>query len=254
MEVKTKVIMKTTINYDILKDFAIRNWKNLVIVILAILLFKSCGNGNSELILQAKLDKKQAETYLKRALDSEKKNVALSKKEAKYKDSIAELNNKVSNLLADQKVVKSETKKQIEKIKEFKSSEIANYVRNKYKVGPEQVITNDFGTNIKDNTMKKVLIDVEEGFGALKEVEILNHIVVQKDEIITQKDSIIEIKEEKEVNLLSAIMDYKTADQLKSNALKNTEKAFRQEKNKKNIWKLTAIGIGAVSGYLLITK
>lgn len=243
-----------TINYDILRDFTIRNWKNIVIIILAILLFKSCGNGNSELILQAKLDKKQAETYLKRALASENKNTDLTKKELKYKDSISYLKGKVTDLLADQKVIKYEVRKEITKIKNFKPSEIANYIKKQYNVGSEQVITNEFGTNVKDSTMKKVLVDVEQGKGAEKENVILSHIIVQKDEIITKQDSVIEIKDKKEVNLLSAISDYKSADELKSNALKNTEKAFRKEKNKKNIWKYTAIGIGAISGYLLITK
>lgn len=243
-----------TINYDILRDFAIRNWKNIVIIILAILLFKSCGNGNSELILQAKLDKKQSETYLKRALASENKNTDLSKKELKYKDSIADLKVKVTDLLADQKIIKHEVRKEIAKIKNFKPSEIANYIKKEYKVGREQVITNEFGTNVKDSTMKEVLVDIEQGKGAEKENVILSHIIVQKDEIITKQDSVIEIKSKKEVNLLNAISDYKSADELKSNALKNTEKAFRKEKNKKNIWKYTAIGIGAISGYLLITK
>jgi len=243
-----------TINYDILRDFFIRNWKNIVIIVLAILLFKSCGNGNSELISEAKSYKKQAETYLTRAWDSEKKNVDLTKKESNYKDSIANLKVKVTDLLADQKIIKSEVKKEIAKIKNFKSSEIANYIKKEYNVGSEQVITNEFGTNVKDSTMKEVLVDVEQGKGAEKENVILSHIIVQKDEIITKQDSVIEIKDKKEVNLLSAISDYKSADELKSNALKNTEKAFRQEKNKKNIWKYTAIGIGAISGYLLITK
>jgi hypothetical protein len=242
------------INYDVLKDFAIKNWKNLVIIILAIMLFKSCGSGNSELILQAKLDKKQAQTYLKRALESENKNSDLTKKELKYKDLIVNLKSKVSDLLSDQKIVKAETKKEIAKIKNFKSSEIANYIKKEYNVGTEQVITNEFGTNVKDFTMKKVLVDVEQGKGTEKENVILSNIIVQKDEIIIKQDSVIEIKQEKEVNLLSAITDYKTADELKSNALKNTEKAFKKEKNKKNIWKLISAGILIGSGYLLITK
>lgn len=243
-----------TINYDILRDFFIRNWKNIVIIILAILLFKSCGNVNSELILEAKKQKEIAEMYLEKAILSQNKNIDLSKKEAKYRDSITNLKLKVTDLLADQKIIKYEVKKELTKIKNFKSSEIANYIKKQYNVGSEQVITNEFGTNVKDSTMKEVFVDIEQGKGAEKENVILSHIIVQKDEIITKQGSVIEIKDKKEVNLLSAISDYKSADELKSNALKNTEKAFRKEKNKKNIWKYTAIGIGAVSGYLLTTK
>jgi len=136
-----------TINYDILRDFFIRNWKNIVIIILAILLFKSCGNGNSELILEAKKQKEIAEMYLDRAILSQNKNIDLSKKESKYKDSIANLKVKVTDLLADQKIIKYEVKKELTKIKNFKSSEIANYIKKEYNVGSEQVINLDFLRN-----------------------------------------------------------------------------------------------------------
>lgn len=244
--------MITITPYSIANFFK-SNWKNIALILLVLFVFYQC-NGNSEVLAEAKFQKKEAEKHLANAEMFEQKNNYLIEKEAKYLDTIASLEKKNSEVKNKITEIKHKGVVEIEKIKKFKSSEIAKYIQDRYKTDQNNVSTATNGTTISDTIAKKIIIEVTEGDVCQEEVFGLNEVIYNNEKIIEQKDGIISNVKEQNVNLLSAIDEYKAADELKSNALKNTEKAFKKEKNKKNFWKLTAIGIGAVSGYLLIAK
>jgi hypothetical protein len=234
-------------------NFLKSNWKNIALILLVLFVFFQC-NSNSEILAEAKFQKEQAEKHLANAEMFQQKNNYLIEKESKYLDTIASLEKKNSEIKTKIVEVKRKGAIEIEKIKKFKSSEIAKYIQDRYKTDQNNVSTASNGTIISDTIAKKIIVEVTEGDICQEEVFGLNEIIYNDKKIFEQKDGIISNVKEQNVNLLSAIDEYKAADELKSNALENTEKAFKKEKNKKNFWKLTAIGIGAVSGYLLIAK
>jgi hypothetical protein len=242
-----------TITPQSIGDFLKSNWKNIALILLVLFVFFQC-NSNSEVLAEAKFQKEQAEKHLANAEMFQQKNNYLIEKESEYLDTIASLEKKNSEAKTKIVEVKRKGVIEIEKIKKFKSSEIAKYIQDRYKTNQNNVSTVSNGTNISDTIAKKMIVEVTEGDICQEEVFGLNEIIYNDKKIFEQKDGIISNVKEQNVNLLSAIDEYKAADELKSNALENTEKAFKKEKNKKNFWKLTAIGIGAVSGYLLIAK
>jgi len=242
-----------TITPQSIGDFLKSNWKNIALILLVLFVFFQC-NSNSEILAEAKFQKEQAEKHLANAEMFQQKNNYLIEKESKYLDTIASLEKKNSEIKTKIVEVKRKGAIEIEKIKKFKSSEIAKYIQDRYKTDQNNVSTASNGTIISDTIAKKIIVEVTEGDICQEEVFGLNEIIYNDKKIFEQKDGIISNVKEQNVNLLSAIDEYKAADELKSNALENTEKAFKKEKNKKNFWKLTAIGIGAVSGYLLIAK
>lgn len=236
---------------EINKDFFFKNWSKIAVVVLILLLLLQCNN-NSQAIAEAKYQKIEAEKHLANADLFQKKNEFLIEKEAKYLDTIATLESKNSQVQKQIVYVKEKGKTEIERIKKFKSSEIAKYIQQRYKSDQNNVSTISNGTIISDTIAKKIIIEVAQGDTCNEEVFGLNEIIFNDKEIFKQKDGIISNVKKQNVNLLSAIDEYKQADELKSNALKNTEKAFRKERNKKNIYKITTVLAVLGGGYLLI--
>lgn len=236
---------------EINKEFFINNWSKIAVVILLILLTVKC-NENNDNIIEAKFQKQEAEKHLQNANLFEQKNNYLQEKELKYLDTIALLETKNKEVVYKIIEVKEKGKTEIERIKKFKSSEIAEYIQKRYKTNQDKAYTIDKGTVLSDTIAKKVIIEITEGDTCSEEVYGLNEIIFNNNEIINQKDNIILNSKEQNTNLLSAIDEYKIANELKSNALKNTEKAFKKEKNKKNIYKITTILAILGGSYLLV--
>ena len=240
-----------TITPTSIGNFLKSNWKNIALILLVLFVFYQC-NSSSEAIAEAKFQKKEAEKHLANAELFQQKNEALIEKEAKYLDTIANLESKNNDVRKQIVIVKEKGKVEIERIKKFKSSEIAKYIQDRYKTDQNNVATTSNGTIISDTIAKKMIVEVTEGDICNEEVFGLNEIIYNDKEIFKQKDGIISNVKEQNVNLLSAIEEYKKADELKSNALENTEKAFRKERNKKNIYKITTVLAVLGGGYLLI--
>jgi len=234
-------------------NFLKSNWKNIALILLVLFVFFQCNN-NEVALTEAKFQKKEAEKHLANAELFQQKNEALIEKEAKYLDTIANLESKNNDVQKQIVIVKEKGKVEIERIKKFKSSEIAKYIQDRYKTDQNNVATTSNGTIISDTIAKKIIVEVTEGDICQEEVFGLNEVIYNNEKIIEQKDGIISNVKEQNVNLLSAIDEYKAADELKSNALKNTEKAFKKERLKKNFWKVTSAAILVGAGYLIIAK
>jgi len=209
-------------------NFLKSNWKNIALILLVLFVFFQC-NSNEVALAEAKFQKKEAKKHLANAELFQKKNEALIEKEIKYQDTIASLEIKNSEVKTKIVEVKRKGAIEIERVKKFKSSEIANYIKSRYKALETEVVTTQQGTNISDTIAKKMIVEVTEGDICQEEVFGLNEVIYNNEKIIEQKDGIISNVKEQNVNLLSAIDEYKAADELKSNALKNTEKAFKKE-------------------------
>jgi hypothetical protein len=241
-----------TINYNNLADLILKHWKNIALVVMAYFLFNQCS-GNSELKLANSVLKNQSEKHLKAATEFEQKNVYLQDDLARLEDTIQKLKTNEQKLISERKTIAQKTKIKIEKIKKYNSSQIAQYIQDRYNVDSTQVQTTDIGTAIKDETAKDILTELEQGDGCELEIVKVEKLYLNEKEISKQKDSIIENITEQKDNLSQANIEYKSANELTKNALDNTEKMFKKEKNKKNIWKLTTFAT-IVGSIFLISK
>jgi hypothetical protein len=236
-------------------EFLIQNWKNIALIIFALIFLYQC-NGNNDLELANSSLKKQAEGHLKNAKMFEEKNFYLQDDLVRYEDSVSKLKDKEKKLIADRIVIIKNTNSKIEKIKKYNSSQIAQYIQNRYGVDSTQVQTTNIGTAIKDDTAKDILTELEQGDGCEAEIVKVEQLYLNEKEVVKQKDSVIVNVTEQKDNLSLAIIEYQSANELKQNALENTEKLFKKEKNKKNIWKLTtfAVVVSAITKGIIDNK
>lgn len=229
------------------------NWSKIAVVILLLLLAFQC-NSNIDLKTATNDLKIQANQNLTNAKLFEQKYNALVENDAKYIDSIKVLKDKEKVLIAERKVIYIATQGKIAEVRKFKSAEIAKYIQKRYKTDSTEVKTEKFGTCVNDTIAKGILVELQEKDGCYEIVDNLSREIANKEKIEKQKDGLLSNSKEKELNLLSAIDNYKSANELKDNALKNTETMLKHEKIKKNLWKIVSVAILTGSTYLLITK
>ncbi len=230
-----------------------KNWlKITVLALLLMVLAQRCEN--SKLEIASAIDKKDAKTSKENALAFEKKAKNLAEKEVKYKDTIAFLDKQDQKHVAEILENKTQVVYLKEKVKEFKSTEIANYIKDYYKAQGSQVFTTNLGTVVKDTIGKAIITDLIDRDGLKVENGLLNQRIEVKDSTINTYQNYVDLKSKQIEALQSANSENKKATEYTENALKNTEKAFKKEKLKTNLWKLIGVGALTASGYLLITK
>jgi len=240
---------KVTIDVDWLG----RNYLKITIVILLLLVAFQC-NSNHELTVASASDKKEAKKHKDNAEKFEKEAKNLAEKEIRYKDTIAFLNKQDQKHVAEILENKTQVVYLKEKVKEFKSTEIANWVKDYYKAQGSQVFTTNLGTVVKDTIGKAIITDLIDRDGLKVENGLLNQRIEVKDSTINTYQNYVDLKSKQIEALQSANSENKKATEYTENALKNTEKAFKKEKLKTNFWKLIGIGALTASGYLLIAK
>lgn len=228
----------------IIKDFAVKYWKYAVIVILSLMLFSKCNQSNG-LIQTAKENKQKAKEYLIQARAIRKN---LSNEITVYKSEIKRLS--LVNKIKEDKLsnLSKSTKSKTAGIRHYNSLDISNYFITRYNA-KKYVISSQNGTILKDTISKKVITDLIIGDGAKSEVKILREIVVVEKQKFEMANKMVDSLY---LGLEAVSKSYENANIEKDKAIKNTEKAFRHERNKKNFWKLTTVATVLGGAYLLI--
>jgi hypothetical protein len=218
---------------EIIKDLWHSYWKNLVIAILFIIILKSC----------TKTQKVQL------ANDGLKKDIKISDlKNEKYANRINVLYDSLTTLEKRKKTVKSkivtvikEVEKKIVVAENLNTKGIANYYKNRYKL---PVTITQYGVSLNDTIAKKNIVELIQKDGLVKELYLTKNVLsieekkgIIKDSIITNKSLIIVEKD----NIIGLHLQIES----------NLNKSLKKEKVKKNIWKITAVGILSGSIYLL---
>jgi hypothetical protein len=118
---------------------------------------------------------------------------------------------------------------------------IANYYQNRYKL---PVTITQYGVALTDTIAKKNIVELVQKDGLIKELQSTQTMLSIEEKKSVAKDSIIYNK--------SFIIVEK--DKVITNHLeieKNLNKSIKSEKVKKNIWKVTAIGIFGGAVYMI---
>ena len=213
----------------ILKDLFLRNWKIVVIILLAFALFQQCNKTDTALT-EANVSKAKNKEYINLARQREKQLIS---KIARYKENIAILTK--SELKAKEQLANNTktVKTKLSEIKRYNSSEITQYYKERYNA-PNDVIQSENGTTLKDTVSKMVVSDLVVGDGAKAEVKILRSIVADKETKFQLCDDTVDSLK---VGIESMAKNFELANTESQKAIKQTEKALRKEKTVKNVYK-----------------
>jgi len=240
----------TTIDFDSVKSFFGKYWREILILVLAFFLFKSC-DGNSELSLANSSLKEDVKQYVSNAKQLIEKNNTLEENKIKYQDSILGLKSK----LEVKKIELAESnKKVISKVKEvktLKSREIAKYYIDRYKM-PKEVKSTNLGTALTDTIAKLNITELVRYDGVKAELKITKEVLSLEKNISAKKDSIISNVETQNTNLELAVKENEKAIDSQSKIIDNTEKMFKKEKRKTTFYKITTVLAIATGGYILL--
>jgi thiamine phosphate synthase YjbQ (UPF0047 family) len=186
---------------------------------------------------------------LELANDSLKKDIKISDLKAeKYANRINALNDSLivlERIKQREKLkivtITKEVEVQVEAVGSLNTKGIANYYQNRYKL---PVVITQYGVALTDTIAKKNIVELVQKDGLVKELQSTQTMLsieekksVVKDSIITNKSLII-VEKDKQL---------KTKDEIE----KNLTKSVKSEKVKKNIWKITAVGILGGAAYLI---
>jgi len=213
---------------EILKSLFYDYWKNIVVFVLAFLLFKSCQTNNEVQLANNDL-KKEVKDITKELTEKNKdlqgKIGQLEKKKQKTNTKIAYIQNKA--------------KKEIEKVAKLSTIQLADFYAKRYDNEPE--ITEN-GVILIDTVAKQNIIELMQKDLCESEIEFVKDNLKITEQQSMIKDTIID-------NFGKSLTEHQ---KVMNEIIKNTEKSLRKEKVKKNFWKLTSGAILIGAGYLLV--
>jgi len=240
----------TTISLDSVKSFLSKYWREIIILALAFLCYSQCS-GSKDLELANSSLKANVKTYISNAKQLVSKNNVLEEEKAKYKDTITQLNKKVSvkeNQIVD---LNKKVLSKVNDVKLLKSHEIANYYKERYKL-PKEVKSTNLGTALTDTIAKLNITELVRYDGVKAELKITKEVLSLEKNISAQKDSIISNVETQNTNLELAVKENEKAIDSQSKIIDNTEKMFKKEKRKTTFYKITTVLAIATGGYILL--
>jgi hypothetical protein len=240
------------ININPLINYIDKNWEKILLFILVILIYKQC-QGSEEVALMNSSLKKDVKTYILNAKNLVDKNNILEEEKTKYKKIVIELKEKVSDKENEITLLNKKIASKISDIRLMKSTEIAKYYVDRYKM-PREVKRTNLGTTITDTVAKLNITELIKYDGVIDELKITKDVLSLEKNISIQKDSIILNSEKQNTNLVLAIKENEKAINSQNEIIDNTEKMFKKERNKKNAWKVITAGVIGVSGFFLLVK
>jgi hypothetical protein len=240
----------TTIDFNIIKGFLNKHFKNILILALAFLLFKSC-DGNSDLSLANSSLKSEVKTYISNAKQLVAKNNSLEEAKVKYQDSILGLKSKLEVRKIELAELNKKVIIKVNEVKTLKSREIAKYYADRYNM-PKEVKSTNLGTALTDTVAKLNITELVRYDGVKEELKITKEVLSLEKNISVKKDSIILNVENQNTNLELAVKEYEKATNSQSKIIENTEKMFKKEKRKTTFYKITTVVAIATGGYLLL--
>jgi len=221
-------------------------WKLLLIVSLMIIFLMMTCKGSQTSLAETHKDKAKEHLGTARSETDKSKTVIEN-----YKLKVSELENQVKDyqnkLTNSQKSVNSK----LAVLKSYNNSDIANYYLDRFSLneGVKSIDTTTIA--IKDNVSRLVISELIKYDGLKYDTPILKNQLIATNEKYEVANKTIDTLKISINNISSA---YENANSEKDLAIKDIERQVRSERRKKNFWKYSTMVVGAVSGYLLITK
>ena len=213
------------------------NWNKVIpysiIVLLSIIVLSTCKNSqkleltNNSLKKDIKISDLKAEKYANRINALNDSLIVLERSKQREKLVV--------------KTIVKEVQTNIQAVGSLNTKGIANYYQNRYKL---PVTITQYGVALTDTIAKKNIIELVQKDGLVVELQSTQTMLSIEEKKSVVKDSIIS---NKSLIIVEKDKQLKTKDEIE----KNLTKSVKSEKVKKNIWKITAVGVLAGSVYLL---
>lgn len=237
------------INLTLLKKTTLHLLPYIGILILATMIYFKV-NENDKLASKVESQKLEAKIYAEKANSYQKEAIQLQKQLPKLKESVIALEN--SNRLKDAQIdlLKDKVKEKLSEVSRYTPNEIALYYQKRYN-DKKGVVLTQYGVALTDTVAKKSITELTLFDGSVKELGLTKDKLATTDKIVVVKDSIIGNIESQNSKLNLAIQENDKALNAKDNVIKNSEKMFRKERNKKNFWKTTTGAVIGAAIYLI---
>jgi hypothetical protein len=213
------------------------NWNKVIpysiIVLLSIIVLSTCKNSqkleltNNSLKKDIKISDLKAEKYANRINALNDSLIVLERSKQREKLVV--------------KTIVKEVQTNIQAVGSLNTKGIANYYQNRYKL---PVTITQYGVALTDTIAKKNILELVQKDGLVVELQSTQTMLSIEEKKSVVKDSIIS---NKSLIIVEKDKQLKTKDEIE----KNLTKSVKSEKVKKNIWKITAVGVLAGSVYLL---
>ena len=240
------------INLELVQKTVFKLLPYIGILILSTMIYFKI-NENSKLKLTVKAQKEQVKVYVETANKYVKEADALKKQLPNIKLDIIALEQ--NNHLKDVEIglLKEKIKTKISVVSYYNSNDIALYYQKRYN-DKKGVILTQYGVALIDTIAKRSILELTLFDGAKQELFLTKDKLNTTEKIVVLKDTIIVNVEKQNGKLYLAISENNKALDKKEEVIKDTEKMFRHERNKKNFWKVATTTVIAGASYLLLTK
>ena len=240
------------INLELVQKTVFKLLPYIGILILSTMIYFKI-NENSKLKLTVKAQKEQVKVYVETANKYVKEADALKKQLPNIKLDIIALEQ--NNHLKDVEIglLKEKIKTKISVVSYYNSNDIALYYQKRYN-DKKGVILTQYGVALIDTIAKRSILELTLFDGAKQELVLTKDKLNTTEKIVVLKDTIIVNVEKQNGKLYLAISENNKALDKKEEVIKDTEKMFRHERNKKNFWKVATTTVIAGASYLLLTK
>ena len=217
---------------EIIKSIIGDYWKNIVLFILAFLLFKSCET-NSEV----RLANNTLKNEVKDLIDTADK---IAGKNRQLRDTISILEAKKQKVRKEIVYIQNKAKSDIKKVASLNTTQIAEYYGKRYE---NDVKPTANGVVLSDTVSKANITELVQGDLCTEVLKLTQYELKNEEKISVTKDSIISNIEK------SIVLKDKAIDTQKE-MINNVEKSVRKEKRKKNFWKVVTV-TGIIATFVL---
>jgi len=247
-----KPIIMKPINFELIQKTVFKLLPYIGILILSTMIYFKM-NENSKLKVEVKTHKEQAKVYVETAKGYVKESDELKKQVPKLKSDVTALEK--NSRLKDSEIdlLKKKVKAKLDIVSTYNSNDIALYYQSRYN-DKKGVVLTQYGVALVDTIAKRNISELTLFDGAKKELVLTNEKLSTTEKIVVLKDTIIANVEKQNDKLSLAIAENNKALYKKEEVIKDTEKMFRRERNKKNFWKVATTTVIAGASYLLLIQ
>lgn len=206
----------------------------VAIIILSFFLFKSC-EGSKKLELTNTIEKQKVKILEQDA----QKYVNIANQ---YRDTVTLLKQEKQKIKPKIVYVEKKEKEDLKQVSSLTRKGIANYFQDSYKI---PVTITQYGVAVPDTLGKAVISDLIRGQGYKAKLIYTQKLLSIEEKSGVAKDTII-------VNLDKAITKKDSISEVKDIIIKNNEKSFKKERNKKTFWQVATGVAVTIATYLAV--
>ena len=227
-----------------------QNWTFIVILILLVLVMFQC---HRQPVLANDVSKQKIENANNKINELAKQNANIENQKELLKienDKLESDNVGLQNVIDDLKVV---TKTKTDKVKTFTKADIALFYDKRYNL-PSEVKTTANGMELSDTIAKLNITELDNCDATFSELNTTKQILENTTKEVVVKDSLWHMTTKQYNNANMALGQKDIVIDTQKQQVADSQKQFKSERVKKNIWKIGTFGALAVILKMILIK